>query len=337
VTAPREIDQNTTVMPAEWEIHRRTWMAFPVTAYGARDAGSARRAWSEVARTIAEHEPVSMLVRPEDHSAARELLADSVEIVPAELDDAWARDIGPTFVRDASGAKVAIDWRFNGWGAQGWARWQNDDRAAQVIAEAAGVRAVRSEFVNEGGGIEVDGAGRLVVTETVQRDPHRNPGRSREELEAEFRTRLGVTSITWLTRGLHGDYLEFGTRGHVDLLVKFVAPGVAVYHRQSNPAHPDAAVSEEIAAALADAGIEAVPLVAPSRLDVDGRLCDWSYVNCYLANGVVVLGTYDDPADDAAASTLSDLLPGRKVVRVDARPLFALGGGVHCITQQEPE
>ena len=331
------MDQDMTVMPAEWETHRRTWMAFPVTAYGTSGAESARLAWSSVARTIAEFEPVSMLVRPEDHTAALEILAGSVELVPAELDDAWARDIGPTFVRDASGMTVAIDWRFNGWGAQSWARWQNDDRAAGVIAEAAGVRAVRSDIVNEGGGIEVDGAGRLVLTETVQRDPHRNPGRSREELEAEFRSRLGATSVTWLPRGLHGDYLEFGTRGHVDLLVKFVAPGVAVYHHQSNPEHPDAAVSQEIAGALAAAGIEAVPLSAPRRLDVEGRLCDWSYVNCYLANGVVVLGTYDDPADDAAAATLSDLLPGRKVVRVDARPLFALGGGVHCITQQEPK
>ncbi len=324
-------------MPAEWEEHICTWMAFPPTVYGtAAPLEGARRAWMSVAHALSPYEPVHMMVRPEDRAAAEDLSGGSVHFHECALDDAWARDIGPTFVRDIDGQSRAVDWRFNGWGAQSWARWENDDRVAATVAAEGGVPAMRSTMVNEGGGIEVDGAGRLVVTSTVQEDPGRNPGVSRDALNDELASRLGVEQIVWLPRGLTGDYLDFGTRGHVDLLVKFVAPGVALFHDQRNTEHPDVEVSREIRDALTAAGIDAVPLPAPRRLEVEGRVCDWSYVNCYVANGVVVLGTYDDPADDEAADILAAHFPGRNVVRVDARPLFALGGGVHCITQQQP-
>jgi len=326
-----------TTMAAEWAPHTRTWMAFPTTTYGsAITVEAAQAAWTEVAAAISDFEPVTMVVDPRHLAAAERLLPAAVAVVTAELDDAWARDTGPTFVSDAQGQQVALDWRFNGWGAQGWAQSGADDALARQIADVAQVPAQRVELVNEGGGIEVDGSGRLVLTETVQLDPGRNPGRSRGEVEAIFAEVLGIDDVLWLPRGLTGDYAEFGTRGHVDLCLKFSGPSRALLHRQANPTHPDFAVSEQLRASAEAAGIEVTELVAPARLEVEGRLCDYSYVNCYVCNGAVIVGTYDDPADEAALATIAAAFPGRAVVPVDARVLFALGGGVHCITQQQP-
>jgi agmatine deiminase len=311
-------------------------MAFPPRVYDGGALAEARAAWAHVARVIGEFEPVALVVAPADAAAAAAALPGEVSLVEAPLDDAWARDIGPTFVRDPEGRLAAVDWRFNGWGAQAWARWSHDDEVAAVIAAHEGVERHRSDLVNEGGGIEVDGAGTVVITETVQLDPRRNPGLARDDVESRLRATLGVHRVLWLARGLDGDYQEFGTRGHVDLVVKFLSPTRAVFHDQRNPAHPDYAVSRAARALLEAAGYEAIGLRAPARESVDGRRCDWSYVNCYLANDALVLGVYDDEADDAAVATLRTLVPDRRVVTVDARALFALGGGVHCITQQQP-
>lgn len=324
-------------MPPEWDTHDATWMAFPPAVYeGAISLADARSAWARVAGAISQFEPVRMLTTPDARDAARLALGTRVTLVEVALDDAWARDIGPSFVRDARGELVAVDWRFNGWGAQSWASWSHDDRVASCVASSIGVERFRSPLVNEGGGFEVNGEGVVVLTDTVQGDPGRNGSLSRTEIEADVHAALGTTKAVWLSRGLRGDYQEFGTRGHVDLVVKFLAPDLAVVHDQRDPAHPDYAISQEAQRTLRDVGIEVVGLRAPDTTVVDGRLCDWSYVNCYFVNGGLILGVYDDDADDDAVSTFRTLLPTREIVTVDARPLFALGGGVHCVTQQQP-
>lgn len=323
------------LMPAEWQPHARTWMAFPPAVYGGGSPAVAREAWSAVARAIARFEPVAMVVDPADVDHARALVGDVAEVVIVPLNDAWARDIAPTFVKDGS-ETVAVDWEFNGWGAQSWAHWDKDRQVARAIAAHLGVEVVAGSLVNEGGGIEVDGAGTVLLTESVQRDPARNPGLTRTDVEARVHAALGTTRALWLERGLAGDYLEFGTRGHVDLVAKFVRPGVAMVHDQRDPSHPDHAVTLDATERLGEAGYEVVPVPAPATREVDGRTCDWSYVNCYVCNDAVILGTYGDDRDDEAAGVLRTLFPRREVVRVDARPLFALGGGVHCITQQQP-
>jgi agmatine deiminase len=197
-------------------------------------------------------------------------------------------------------------------------------------------------MVNEGGGIHVDGAGTVLITETVQLDPGRNPDWTREQVEAQLRAFLGVRKVIWLPRGLTRDYGEFGTRGHVDIVAAFVRPGVVVVHSQPDPAHPDHEVCKEIAAILRAATdadgrrLEVVELPAPTVLEEDGEPVDYSYVNHYLANGLTLLCGFDDPRDEQAAEILAKLLPERKVEIVDARPIFARGGGIHCITQQQP-
>ncbi|QNS03951.1 agmatine deiminase family protein [Streptomyces xanthii] len=338
----------TFVMPPEWAPHERTWMAWPSpNPTFADDTGLAEAcvAWARVARAVRRHEPVTVVVGPGQLDEARELLGGDIELVERELDDAWMRDIGPTFVKDTeTGELAAVDWTFNGWGAQDWARWEHDSKVARHIADLTGVPVHSTAMVNEGGGIHVDGEGTVLLTETVQLDPDRNQGWTKERVEAEVHARLGTTKAIWLPRGLTADYGEFGTRGHVDIVAAFAAPGVVLVHTQRDPAHPDFEVSKEILEALrgqTDAQgrtLEIVEVPAPTVLTdpEDGGWVDYSYINHYLCNGGVVLCGFDDPNDEEAAAIFRRLFPERTVTLVDARTIFAAGGGIHCITQQQP-
>ncbi|MFF4247757.1 agmatine/peptidylarginine deiminase [Streptomyces sp. NPDC001822] len=332
-------------MPPEWAPHERTWMAWPgpnpTFATGA-ELGRARAAWAAVARTVRRFEPVTVVVGPGQEEGARELLGPDVEITVRPLDDAWMRDIGPTFVTDGS-RLAAVDWTFNGWGAQGWARWEHDRHIARGVAELAGVPVHDSPLVNEGGAIHVDGEGTVLLTETVQLGKERNPGWSRQAVEDEVHARLGTEKAIWLPRGLTGDYGTYGTLGHVDIVAAFARPGVVVAHVQPDPSHPDHEVTRETTAILRAAtdargrSLDVVEIAAPTALrDEDGGWADYSYINHYLCNGAVILCSFDDPRDEAAAAAFRDLFPDRAVTPVDARTIFASGGGIHCITQQQP-
>jgi agmatine deiminase len=329
-------------MPAEWEPHLRTWMAWPSAGPATADLDAAglaevRRAWAGVADAIVRFEPVTMIVSPEESATARALLDDRVETLPAPLDDAWMRDIGPTFVHDAHGEVAAVDWVFNGWGAQPWATWGNDSQIAPRVADWAGAELVVSAMVNEGGGIHVDGRGTVLVTETVQLDPGRNPELSRADVEAELHRVLGTERAVWLRRGLTRDYETFGTRGHVDIVAAFAGPDTILFHDQQDPSHPDFEVSREVRETLASAGPwRLVGVPAPQAVRDEHGWVDYSYINHYVVNGAVILCAFDDPGDTVAASLLQEAYPDRQVVLVDARRIFARGGGIHCITQQQP-
>ena len=329
-------------MPPEWAPHDRTWMAFPPAGPSSEDLDDAgllevRRAWAAVANAVARFEPVTMVVDPSDVAAARELLVDGVDLVEARLDDAWMRDMGPTFVHDTDGRVVAVDWIFNGWGAAEWASWDNDQYVAAFVGAHAGVTVETSPLTNEGGGIHVDGEGTVLVTETVQLDPGRNPDWTKVQVEAELRRCLGVENVVWLERGLTRDYETFGTRGHVDIVACFASPGVILVHDQRNPEHPDHAVSARVRELLTAAGDwTLVPVPAPAVVRDDEGWVDYSYINHYVCNGGVVLCAFDDPGDERAAAILREVYPGREVVLVDARTIFSRGGGIHCITQQQP-
>lgn len=334
-------------MPAEWEPHDRTWMAFPPAndTFGPAGSGSLRRArdaWSRVTRTIARYEPVTVLADPEDLQAAHALLGDCAVVEAVPLDDAWLRDSGPTFIHAAGGTVAAVDWVFNGWGAQHWAEWTRDENVGRAVAHRAGVPSLASALVNEGGGFHVDGRGAVLLTETVQLDPGRNPGATKASVEAELHARLGTTHAVWLPRGLTRDYGEFGTRGHVDIVAAFTPSGSLLVHRQDDPEHPDFAVTRALRAALGAATdaqgrpLSIVDVPAPTVRHDDDGFVDWSYINHYVANGVVVLCAFDDPNDAVAAEILQEAYPDRAIELVDARDIFAFGGGIHCITQQQP-
>ncbi|MEV0320683.1 agmatine/peptidylarginine deiminase [Streptomyces sp. NPDC050658] len=332
-------------MPPEWAPHERTWMAWPgpnPTFTNETELSEARTAWANVARAVRRFEPVTMVVGTGQSESARALLGPDIELVERDLDDAWMRDIGPTFVRDGD-QLAAVDWIFNGWGGQDWARWEHDSKIARHIADLTGVPVHSSPLVNEGGGIHVDGEGTVLLTDTVQLDPGRNPGLTREQVEEAIHARIGTSKAIWLPRGLTGDYGTFGTRGHVDIVAAFAAPGVVLVHSQQDPAHPDFEVSKEIIEVLrgqTDARgrtLEIVEVPAPTVLQDDEGWVDYSYINHYICNGGVVLCGFGDPNDEIAAGIFRRLFPDRTVTLVDARTIFAGGGGIHCITQQQPK
>ena len=329
----------TWVMPAEWQPHERTWMAWPTADYTLEPAAEeAYRAWSNVANAIVRFEPLTMLVESKDFATAQTFLDPRVELIEAELNDGWARDIGPTFVKNERGELAGVNWVFNGWGAQGgWASWDKDDKVAEVITSASGKTTIDSPLINEGGGIHVNGKGAILLTETVQLGAGRNSEWSREEVEAELHSRLGTNQAIWIRRGLTRDYDEFGTRGHIDIVACFADENTILFHDQQDETHPDFAVSHEVRRTLEETtDFRLVGVPAPKALRDEHGFVDYSYINHYICNGAVILCAFDDENDAVAKRILEGVYPGREIVLVDARPLFARGGGIHCITQQQP-
>jgi len=285
---------------------------------------------------------VTLICDVGDRNAARALVDPAVAIAETAIDECWFRDSGPTFVTDPVGRLGAVLWRFNGWGQQEFCVWDDEQHVGAFAADIAGAVPFSSSMVNEGGGIHVDGEGTVMSTRTVQLDPLRNADLESDDVEAELQSRLGVDKVLWLERGLTKDYMRFGTRGHVDMVAAWVRPGVVVAHSQPDPAHPDHEVCKENVARLrasTDArgrALEVVEIEGPTVTHADGEIVDWSYINHYVCNGAVILCSFDDPRDQVAADTLGRLYPGRDVVPVEARPIFECGGGIHCITQQQP-
>lgn len=331
-------------MPSETAPHERTWMAFP-TESGTLGETDAERtecyaAWSAVAHAVARFEPVSMVVDPAETARAHRMLGDGIELVEAPVDEFWMRDHGPTFVLDDErpGVLGAVSWIFNGWGAHDWASWELSAQHGRIVAEAVGAELVSSVLVNEGGGIHVDGEGTVLLTETVQLDPRRNPYADKARVEAELTRTIGTTRHVWLPRGLTRDYEDYGTSGHVDIVATMPAPGRLLLHTQADPSHPDHAVTAQLRELLAGEGFEITELPAPETTHDAHGLVDWSYVNHLVVNGgVIACGFGEEHADALAREILADAYPGREVVTLDARPLFDRGGGIHCITQQQPK
>ena len=217
-------------------------------------------------------------------------------------------------------------------------------RADRVRSSPAGParRGSRADLVNEGGGIHVDGLGTVLLTETVQLDPGRNPGLTRADVEAEMARTIGATTCIWLPRGLTRDYDEFGTRGHVDIVATFASPGSCCCTGRATRATPTTRSRSSSRgccrrrATPAASRSRSCACPAPKTLEDDEGPVDWSYINHLVVNDGVVACTYDDPQDADSLAVLERAYAGRRVVGVDARPLFDRGGGIHCITQQQP-
>ncbi|MER8185100.1 agmatine deiminase family protein [Kitasatospora sp. NPDC094015] len=326
-------------MPAEWTEHERCLMAWPTRAelWGATFE-EVKREYAQVARAIAEFEPVTMVACPGQGEEARGLCGDGVEVVELPLDDSWFRDSGPIFVLGPAGERAGVDFRFNAWGGKHHP-FDTDDRIAGVLLEHLGVERIDSRMILEGGAITVDGEGTLITTEQCLLNPNRNPGMSKAEIEAELIAKLGVSTVIWLP---YGGLLDTETDGHVDGVCAFVAPGKVVVQLPADPAHPD---HERMRANLAvlEAAVDAkgrrlevVPLPQSAFVQVDGKETEVGYLNFYVANGGVVVPVAGHPEDEGALAVLAAALPGRKVVGVRARVIAYGGGGIHCITQQVP-
>lgn len=333
-------DQRTWRMPQEGEPHKRTWMAFVASEaiWGAALLPEVRRNLGTIAEAIAQFEPVSMLVRPAELDLARGLVGPSVELIEAPLDDLWMRDTGPVFVT-GNGTTGAVNFNFNGWGEK--QDFDQDADVADFVAARAGVQALPTDLVLEGGGIEVDGQGTALITESCVLNSNRNPGWSKADVEAELGPLLGLEKIIWLP-GIAGEDI---TDGHADFYARFVRPGVVVAGFDPDPESFDHEVTVRhlrILKSATDAQgrpLEVVVLESPVRLRPEFRSDDFAagYINFYVCNGAVIAPEFGDPdTDHTARQELERLFPDRRVVQLNIDGIAAGGGGIHCTTQQEP-
>jgi agmatine deiminase len=340
------------MMPAEWEPHAATWIAWP---HHQKDWPGKFTpipwVYGEIARKLALHETVRILV----NSAAREREArgvlqkaaavfERIEFHRIPTERCWARDFGPMFVRGSGGELSVAGFRFNAWAR--YANYRNDSRVARKIANETG-RAVAPVALNgetmvlEGGSIDVNGQGSLLTTEECLLDREvqpRNPGADRAEIEGALARSLGARNVLWLSRGIEGD----DTHGHVDDICRFVAPGTAVLCRETDPADVNYRALEENRERAQGfrredgSRLEVVFLPMPGPLVHAGQRLPASYANFYIANGAVLVPTFNDPADRTALGILSELFPGRTVIGIHAVDLVWGRGTIHCLTQQEP-
>lgn len=329
-------------MPAEWATHARTWMCWPcrLESWGGPDGMlRAKQAYARVARAISSFEPVTIAVRPHDAAEVKLATSGKVEIFEVPLDDSWARDSGPTFLTGADGARAAVQWEFNAWGNK-YHPWVDDAQFATRAAAEAGVKAYHAPLVCEGGAIHTDGQGTLLTTEQCLLNPNRNPHLSQQQVEERLALYTGARRIIWLGDGFSDDE----TDGHVDNIACFAAPGRVLVGVPSSKSHPDfEPVMEAIRrlSELRDAEgrrFDIVEIEQPRNGSGDwrGRALQASYINFYLPNGGVVMPAFDDPNDEKARATLADCFPGRDILQIQALDIVQGGGGIHCITQQEP-
>ena len=350
-------------MPGEYEPHEGCIMIWPKRpgswSHGAKKA---REAFVRVAEAIADSERVFMLAAPDVADSARRMLSARIKVVEMESDDAWARDVAPTFVVKNSDIVIGIDWQFNAWGGTYdglYADWAKDDRIASAFCQKFNYPCISARpFVLEGGAVHSDGEGTLLVTESCLLSPGRNPSLTKAEIEQTLKDYLGASKVIWLKHGIYGDE----TNEHVDNVCAFVRPGEVVLAWTEDETDPQYAMS------LADLNILKTERDAKGRAfkmhllpipknpicitadDLDGftfepgedrreegeRLAA-SYVNFYISNGGIILPQFGDENDEKAVEILSGCFPERRIYPICARDILTGGGNIHCITQQIPD
>lgn len=328
-------------MPHENSAQRAIWMAFAThpNIAGTGLHRPTQQALARIANAISAHETVKMLVPADDLATARQLCDAKVQLIVQPLDDLWLRDSGCIFVRNARGERAALGFNFNGWGDK-----QSHGRDAHVaarMAELSGVPLVRSRLVLEGGGIEVDGQGTALLTESCVLNDNRNPGVSKAQAEAELKRLLGLDKIIWLP-GIAGRDI---TDGHTDWYARFLQPGVVVAAQDNDPRAYDYAVTRrhlELLRTATDArgrALDIITLQAPRQVRpaLAGPGFAAGYVNFLLTDKALFMAQFGDAAaDEAARQALAARLPLHQIVQLDIDAIAAGGGGIHCTTQQEP-
>jgi agmatine deiminase len=339
-------------MPAEWEPHRATWIAWP---HHEPDwpgkLGPIPWVYAEIVRVLASHEQVEILCNDaavmadaRTAIAAHGVHADRVRLHLVPTDRVWLRDSAPTGTIAEDGGVVLGNWAFNGWAK--YENWTRDVLVGAAIARLTGLprveprRATGERIVLEGGGIEVNGEGLMLVTEEwlLSGVQVRNPCMTRDDYERVFAEWLGVTRTVWLGEGCVGD----DTHGHVDDIARFVATDTIVLAVEADPADDNHARSMdnlrrlEQASAAGTRPLRIVQLPFPRPVVMNGERLPASYANFYIANGVVLVPTFNDPNDRVALNTLASLMPDRQVIGIHAVDLVWGLGTLHCLTQQEP-
>ncbi len=339
-------------MPAEWERHRATWLAWPHerTDWPGKFA-PIPWIYGDIVRHLSQVELVCILVRDEKLRREAERCCEksdanmaNVEFFEAPTDRSWTRDFCPIFVSRGQGATGILDFRFNGWAK--YPNWANDDAAPAFVARKLRMKRWQPKLggkriVLEGGSIDVNGAGLLLTTEECLLSPvqERNPGLARDDYEAVFRDYLGIEKTLWLRKGIAGD----DTHGHVDDLARFVDERTVVVAAEANPEDPNFGPLREnyqLLRRMTNAKGEAlrvVKLPMPAPVCFDRYRLPASYANFYIANGIVLVPVFNDPADREALNTLARLMPAHRIIPIYCRDLVLGLGALHCMTQQQPE
>ncbi len=335
-------------MPAEWESHEATWVAWP---HDRNDWPGkfppVRWVYGEIVRKTAESEKTRILAKnAETEKEARRVLTaagvnfQNVEFYRIPTDRVWIRDYGPVFVRSGK-ETAAVDFRFSGWAK--YPNHKRDDRVPRAIATKTRMKLIdASDFVLEGGAIDVNGNGTLLTTEECMLDAEvqtRNPGLDVREIETRLKNRLGATNVLWFGKGIAGD----DTHGHVDDLCRFVNKNTIVLCAEENAAdinyQPLNENRERLQGMRLEDGskINAAFLPMPAPVVFKGRRLPASYANFYITNSAVLVPTFNDPNDRLALGILADFFPDRTVVGIHSVDLVWGLGTIHCLTKQQPE
>ncbi len=339
--------------PAEWERHDATWLAWPhhEPDWPGKFA-PIPWVWAEIVRALHAHERVEIICHDDAVRENAQHCLDMHDVKPegyrlhvAPTDRVWLRDSGPTGVLNARGEVELVHWSFNAWAK--YDNYSDDAAVGRIVANATGLTKHepqrpdgRGRVVLEGGGIETDGRGTMLVTEEwlLSDEQIRNPGLDRADYERIFHDSLGITKTIWLGDGCVGD----DTHGHVDDIARFVAPCVMVLAHEEDPADENHRRSLDNlhrlkgATDATGAPIRVVTLPYPRAVVMDGQRLPASYANFYIANGVVIVPTFNDKNDRVALNTLAELMPDREIVGINAVDLVWGLGTLHCLSQQQP-
>ena len=347
-------------MPGEFEKKAGCWLGWPERPDVWRNGGKpAQKVWVEIASAIAESEPVTIAVSHQQFANARAMLPRHIRLVEMSTNDAWFRDCGAMFLVNDQGEVRGLDWGFNAWGGlKGglYFPWDKDDAVAEKMCEIERIDRYRGPMITEGGGLQTDGQGTLLTTESVILNPNRNPRMSKEEAEKIFYDYMAIDKVLWLPRGCKFDE----TDGHIDDLACFVAPAELLLSwtdDENDPQYEVYAETYEILSKATDAKgrnltIHKIHQPSPavwtaeeaSQVDLTadatprdaGYTVMGSYINYYVGNSVVVVPDYDDPHDQPAQALLAQLFPDKKIIGIkNAREILLGGGNIACITQPQ--
>lgn len=329
------------VMPAETAPHAACWMSWVHDDHPevwGNAMPKVQRAFVAIATTIAQFEPVRVTAHPHAAAHARAMLPAHIDVVPLRQDDLWFRDTGPLFVRHESGAVIGSNLIFNNWGDK-FPITDGDGDIGAALVDHLGLPLYQSPLTGEGGGLISDGRGTVITTETCFLNPNRNPGMSRADVERELFNAIGARKVIWLP----GDTNEWITDGHIDGVLTFTRPGHVIFEDNPNDDDPHQQVCRENLRALrgqtdADGNEIEITLIDEAwQYEVSNDNTARSYVNSYIANGGVVMPAFGTPeTDEAARAAFVAAFPDRKIVQVDITDICWNGGGIHCMTQQQP-
>lgn len=333
-------------MPAEWEPHSGTWLAWPHNpeTWPGQDMSRVEQVYLEIIRALTPYESVYLLVQ--DPTAEARIAArleqegiprEQVKLYAIVTDDTWIRDYGPNFLvrQTPAGKQTAWNkWLFDAWG--GKYEWENDNRAGDEIARRLGLPRFDPGIVLEGGAVEVNGRGTCLTTASCLLNPNRNGGMNRNEMEDYLKDYLGVRKIIWLGGEIEGD----DTDGHIDNLARFVNPTTIVCTVDPSESHSAGLKNnlQTLRAATDQDGekFTVIPLPVPERVGDAATPLPASYANFYIGNGAVLVPTYNQASDSIILKLLKPLFPNREIVGIPCQTLIWGLGGIHCITQQQP-